>query len=170
MSRLDHPFFVKLYFTFQDDEKLCILCMVSANHGLKTTLCFRLVAALFVPGKERHSTDPCGCRPPWRQQHQHQHQHMAEVHPHVHSAEVFTDKCYTQWTAVFQLWLLDGDVEMFLHSSSRCSVWSVRQVLLTPGFKKLRVREEKSTNFSRSSSIQVTECCQKDSLTKEVQE
>uniref|UniRef100_A0A8C8RSF2 3-phosphoinositide-dependent protein kinase 1 n=1 Tax=Pelusios castaneus TaxID=367368 RepID=A0A8C8RSF2_9SAUR len=25
MSRLDHPFFVKLYFTFQDDEKLCIL-------------------------------------------------------------------------------------------------------------------------------------------------
>lgn len=22
MSRLDHPFFVKLYFTFQDDEKL----------------------------------------------------------------------------------------------------------------------------------------------------
>uniref|UniRef100_A0A9L0R143 3-phosphoinositide-dependent protein kinase 1 n=1 Tax=Equus caballus TaxID=9796 RepID=A0A9L0R143_HORSE len=23
MSRLDHPFFVKLYFTFQDDEKLC---------------------------------------------------------------------------------------------------------------------------------------------------
>ncbi|XP_063082400.1 3-phosphoinositide-dependent protein kinase 1 isoform X2 [Cavia porcellus] len=27
MSRLDHPFFVKLYFTFQDDEKLCILCV-----------------------------------------------------------------------------------------------------------------------------------------------
>lgn len=25
MSNLDHPFFVKLYFTFQDDEKLCIL-------------------------------------------------------------------------------------------------------------------------------------------------
>lgn len=25
MSILDHPFFVKLYFTFQDDEKLCIL-------------------------------------------------------------------------------------------------------------------------------------------------
>ncbi|MGH0140514.1 UNVERIFIED_CONTAM: hypothetical protein FKN15_037248 [Acipenser sinensis] len=25
MSHLDHPFFVKLYFTFQDDEKLCIL-------------------------------------------------------------------------------------------------------------------------------------------------
>jgi hypothetical protein len=34
MSRLDHPFFVKLYFTFQDDEKLCILCMVNTvwNH------------------------------------------------------------------------------------------------------------------------------------------
>uniref|UniRef100_A0A2K6Q5Y5 non-specific serine/threonine protein kinase n=1 Tax=Rhinopithecus roxellana TaxID=61622 RepID=A0A2K6Q5Y5_RHIRO len=30
MSRLDHPFFVKLYFTFQDDEKLCILCVVGA--------------------------------------------------------------------------------------------------------------------------------------------
>ena len=27
MSNLDHPFFVKLYFTFQDDEKLCILLM-----------------------------------------------------------------------------------------------------------------------------------------------
>ncbi|KAA0704467.1 3-phosphoinositide-dependent protein kinase 1 [Triplophysa tibetana] len=25
MSHLDHPFFVKLYFTFQDEEKLCIL-------------------------------------------------------------------------------------------------------------------------------------------------
>ena len=25
LSNLDHPFFVKLYFTFQDDEKLCIL-------------------------------------------------------------------------------------------------------------------------------------------------
>lgn len=25
MSSLDHPFFVKLYFTFQDEEKLCIL-------------------------------------------------------------------------------------------------------------------------------------------------
>lgn len=25
MSNLDHPFFVKLYFTFQDEEKLCIL-------------------------------------------------------------------------------------------------------------------------------------------------
>lgn len=25
MSNLNHPFFVKLYFTFQDDEKLCIL-------------------------------------------------------------------------------------------------------------------------------------------------
>lgn len=25
MSILEHPFFVKLYFTFQDDEKLCIL-------------------------------------------------------------------------------------------------------------------------------------------------
>lgn len=28
MSNLDHPFFVKLYFTFQDDEKLCILQQV----------------------------------------------------------------------------------------------------------------------------------------------
>lgn len=27
MSSLDHPFFVKLYFTFQDGEKLCILFM-----------------------------------------------------------------------------------------------------------------------------------------------
>lgn len=25
MSILEHPFFVKLFFTFQDDEKLCIL-------------------------------------------------------------------------------------------------------------------------------------------------
>jgi len=25
LSRLNHPFFVKLYFTFQDKEKLCIL-------------------------------------------------------------------------------------------------------------------------------------------------
>lgn len=28
MSNLNHPFFVKLYFTFQDDEKLCILQQV----------------------------------------------------------------------------------------------------------------------------------------------
>lgn len=28
MSNLNHPFFVKLYFTFQDDEKLCILPQV----------------------------------------------------------------------------------------------------------------------------------------------
>lgn len=28
MSNLNHPFFVKLYFTFQDDEKLCILWWV----------------------------------------------------------------------------------------------------------------------------------------------
>ena len=25
LSRLNHPFFVRLYFTFQDKEKLCIL-------------------------------------------------------------------------------------------------------------------------------------------------
>lgn len=34
MSNLDHPFFVKLYFTFQDDEKLCIL-LTSAIHRSK---------------------------------------------------------------------------------------------------------------------------------------
>lgn len=28
MSNLNHAFFVKLYFTFQDDEKLCILQQV----------------------------------------------------------------------------------------------------------------------------------------------
>lgn len=28
MSNLEHPFFVKLFFTFQDDEKLCILFKV----------------------------------------------------------------------------------------------------------------------------------------------
>lgn len=27
MSILEHPFFVKLFFTFQDDEKLCILSL-----------------------------------------------------------------------------------------------------------------------------------------------
>lgn len=27
LSRLNHPFFVKLYFTFQDKEKLCILAL-----------------------------------------------------------------------------------------------------------------------------------------------
>ena len=32
MSILDHPFFVKLYFTFQDDEKLCILSLTRAGH------------------------------------------------------------------------------------------------------------------------------------------
>ncbi|GAB1300653.1 3-phosphoinositide-dependent protein kinase 1 [Apodemus speciosus] len=36
MSRLDHPFFVKLYFTFQDDEKLCILCMETRDEPRPT--------------------------------------------------------------------------------------------------------------------------------------
>lgn len=31
MSHLDHPFFVKLYFTFQDEEKLCILHEFNLN-------------------------------------------------------------------------------------------------------------------------------------------
>lgn len=34
MSNLDHPFFVKLYFTFQDDEKLCILQKVPICQGM----------------------------------------------------------------------------------------------------------------------------------------
>lgn len=34
MSSLDHPFFVKLYFTFQDDEKLCILTTEHLLHEL----------------------------------------------------------------------------------------------------------------------------------------
>lgn len=48
MSNLDHPFFVKLYFTFQDDEKLCILlkrsicqCVLYINNlGCFVILCF----------------------------------------------------------------------------------------------------------------------------------
>lgn len=34
MSNLDHPFFVKLYFTFQDDEKLCILLTSPICHDV----------------------------------------------------------------------------------------------------------------------------------------
>ena len=26
LMRIDHPFFVKLHFTFQDDDRLCIFC------------------------------------------------------------------------------------------------------------------------------------------------
>lgn len=60
MSRLDHPFFVKLYFTFQDDEKLCILCMVSANHGLKPPCVLdERLYCLFLERKG-HSTVPVG--------------------------------------------------------------------------------------------------------------
>lgn len=47
MSNLDHPFFVKLYFTFQDDEKLCILstssicqCVLFINNISLVILCF----------------------------------------------------------------------------------------------------------------------------------
>ena len=28
LSKLNHPFFVRLYFTFQDKEKLCILSKI----------------------------------------------------------------------------------------------------------------------------------------------
>lgn len=50
MSNLDHPFFVKLYFTFQDDEKLCIL---SSNCQ---DICFKfsvecLLFVLFFKGR-----------------------------------------------------------------------------------------------------------------------
>ena len=33
LSRLNHPFFVRLYFTFQDKEKLCILPAVCWGLG-----------------------------------------------------------------------------------------------------------------------------------------
>lgn len=50
MSNLDHPFFVKLYFTFQDDEKLCILKQirhaVSCGELLKYTLFFKKLLGL----------------------------------------------------------------------------------------------------------------------------
>lgn len=43
MSSLDHPFFVKLYFTFQDDEKLCILLTNSVYQGLFPNTCFTVL-------------------------------------------------------------------------------------------------------------------------------
>lgn len=35
MSILEHPFFVKLFFTFQDDEKLCILSLLRHVYARK---------------------------------------------------------------------------------------------------------------------------------------
>lgn len=43
MSNLDHPFFVKLYFTFQDDEKLCIL-----SNNCQDIICFNFSVEWFV--------------------------------------------------------------------------------------------------------------------------
>jgi len=34
LSRLNHPFFVRLYFTFQDKEKLCILTTKTLCAGI----------------------------------------------------------------------------------------------------------------------------------------
>ena len=52
LSNLDHPFFVKLYFTFQDDEKLCILKQrwhaVSCGEWLKNMLFFFKLLRLFM--------------------------------------------------------------------------------------------------------------------------
>ena len=31
LSKLNHPFFVRLYFTFQDKEKLCILSLAETS-------------------------------------------------------------------------------------------------------------------------------------------
>ena len=53
LSNLDHPFFVKLYFTFQDDEKLCILKQrshaVSCGDDWKTSCSFQIVQVIKVP-------------------------------------------------------------------------------------------------------------------------
>lgn len=43
MSNLDHPFFVKLYFTFQDDEKLCIL-----SNNCQDSICVKFSVEWFV--------------------------------------------------------------------------------------------------------------------------
>lgn len=50
MSNLDHPFFVKLYFTFQDDEKLCILLTSSTCRGMLciVNLFFVFVCSFFI--------------------------------------------------------------------------------------------------------------------------
>lgn len=38
MSTLEHPFFVKLFFTFQDDEKLCIFSLSKRIYANKKKL------------------------------------------------------------------------------------------------------------------------------------
>jgi len=35
LMRIDHPFFVKLHFTFQDDDRLCIFCSLKWQDWVK---------------------------------------------------------------------------------------------------------------------------------------
>ena len=55
LSNLDHPFFVKLYFTFQDDEKLCILkqrwhAVSCGRMTEKHAVLFQIAQVIYDPG------------------------------------------------------------------------------------------------------------------------